>query len=316
MPRVSIVIPTYNRANLLAETLESVFSQTYTDYEVIIVDDGSTDKTGETVDGFIKRFPGKIVYTAQENQGAARTLNNGIRKARGEYAALLDSDDIWLPHKLERCMDFLDTHGFDWVTSAVIRREEHNARGDSGVHTEVRRVPREFLDERGIEIHQLRNGLYFFSSVLIIPSGVVIKKGAFDTVGLFGTDMRISYDTDMWLRFEEHGLRGGYIDEPLFIYRLNLSSMTKQKTTIVLKDHIYLVDKHARILGKDNPVIRKTHSDFLWRLSDLFFAAGAPGMSLKCYLKAWYLYPEWRKVHKTLEIVLKIMRKGANYGDE
>ena len=311
MPRVSIVIPTYNRENLLAETLESVFSQTFTDYEVVVVDDGSTDKTGETVAGFIKRFPGKIVYVAQENQGAARTLNNGIRKARGEYAALLDSDDLWLPRKLERCVDFLDTHGFDWVTSACVRREEHTCRADSGVHTEIKRVPCEFLDERGIEIHQLRNGLYFFSSVLIIPSGVVVRKDAFDAVGPFGTDMRISYDTDMWLRFEEHGLRGGYIDEPLFIYRLNMSSMTKQKMTLVLKDHIYLVGKHARILGKDKPVIRKTHSDFLWRLSDLFLAAGAPGVSLYCYLKSWLLYPEWRKVVKTGEMAGKLLGKGA-----
>ena len=98
MPKVSVVIPTYNRADFICDAIESVLAQTYKDYEVIVVDDGSTDNTREV----LKKYGDRIKYIYQENkrQGAAR--NTGIKNSTGEYIAFLDSDDTWLPHKLEK----------------------------------------------------------------------------------------------------------------------------------------------------------------------------------------------------------------------
>jgi len=105
-PRVSVIIPTYNRAQMLVECLESVISQTFTDYEVIVIDDGSTDDTGELVKPYLDR----IEYIKHENKGNAAARNSGLDIARGELIAFLDSDDLWLPGKLEREVDYLDGH--------------------------------------------------------------------------------------------------------------------------------------------------------------------------------------------------------------
>ena len=97
-PKVSVVIPTYNSSQFIVETLESVFAQTYKDYEIIVVDDGSTDNTKEVLQPYTSR----IKYIYKENGGPASARNVGIKSAQGEYIAFLDSDDRWLPEKLEK----------------------------------------------------------------------------------------------------------------------------------------------------------------------------------------------------------------------
>ena len=96
MPMVSVIIPTYNRADLVSETIDSVLAQSYRDFEVIVVDDGSTDASGEV----LARYGEQIRVVLQENAGEAVARNAGIRVASGEYVGFLDSDDIWLPPKL------------------------------------------------------------------------------------------------------------------------------------------------------------------------------------------------------------------------
>ena len=100
MPTVSVIIPAYNRADLIGETLESVFAQTYRDYEIIVVDDGSTDNTKEVLASLAAA--GKLRYTYQENAGLPAARNTGIRLAVGKYVAFLDSDDLFAPDKLEK----------------------------------------------------------------------------------------------------------------------------------------------------------------------------------------------------------------------
>ena len=98
MPRVSVIIPAYNRADLIEETLDSVFAQTYRDYEIIVVDDGSTDDTRAVLAPLAAA--GKLRYTYQENAGLPAARNTGIRMAAGQYVAFLDSDDLFTPDKL------------------------------------------------------------------------------------------------------------------------------------------------------------------------------------------------------------------------
>src|SRR3989344_2261209 len=99
---VSVIIPTYNRASLLSRAIESVINQTFKDFELIIVDDGSIDNTRDIVEGF-RRMDARVKYLRQENSGTpAGPLNTGIKYAKGQYAAFLDDDDEWLPSKLEK----------------------------------------------------------------------------------------------------------------------------------------------------------------------------------------------------------------------
>src|SRR5262245_2656991 len=107
MPIVSVIIPTFNRAHLILNAIHSVFAQTYRDYEIIVVDDGSTD---DTVDR-LKPYMNRIRYVYQENQGASAAQNKGVELAAGKWISILASDDEWLPTKLEKELNALTTFG-------------------------------------------------------------------------------------------------------------------------------------------------------------------------------------------------------------
>ncbi len=110
MPRVSVILPVYNGERYLGEAIESVLAQTFKDYELILVNDGSGDRTGVIARRYLRRWPDRIVYIEQENAGVAVARNRGIASARGEFLAVLDADDLFLPEKLERQVRFLDGH--------------------------------------------------------------------------------------------------------------------------------------------------------------------------------------------------------------
>jgi len=299
MPKATVIVPTYNRSGCILDAIKSILNQTFQNFEIIIVDDGSTDNTHEILQPFLMRFSEKIKYYYQRNSGAPAAKNTGIRESKSDIIAFLDSDDIWLPDKLEKSLAFLEQNNYQWVTTAAYRQ--------NGANREIRKIPNEFLQRKGEEIALLKNGIFFFSSVLIIPSGVMLRKICFQKVGLFDESLRVGEDTDMWLRLEESGLIGGYIDEPLFIYRVHSGGMTKVKTSSALNDHINLAAKHAKILGMHNSTIRNTYAEFLWRCSDIFFTKGCYWKSLCCYLKSWVIYPEFNKLNKTIIIAKKIL---------
>ena len=103
MPTISVILPTYNREKLLAEAVSSVLQQTYTDYELIVVDDGSTDDTKAVLQPFMNR----IRYISQENGGVSHARNTGVSAATGKWVAFHDSDNVWLPEKLEKQMNVI-----------------------------------------------------------------------------------------------------------------------------------------------------------------------------------------------------------------
>ena len=105
MPKVSVIIPTYNAARWIGETIDSVQSQTYKNYEIIVIDDGSVDSTREVLEKYIKN----INYIYQDNKGVSSARNHGIKISAGEYIAFLDNDDIWLPDKLSLQIQVLES---------------------------------------------------------------------------------------------------------------------------------------------------------------------------------------------------------------
>ena len=108
-PKVSVIIPTYNRANLLARAIKSVLNQTFQDFELIVVDDGSTDNTRKVVEEFQKK-DSRIKYIFQENSGGpAKPINTGIKNSKGEYITILEDDDEFLPQKLQKQVELFET---------------------------------------------------------------------------------------------------------------------------------------------------------------------------------------------------------------
>src|SRR2546425_8294706 len=145
-PTVSIILPTYNRARFLPQAFASICSQTFTDWELIIVDDGSTDNTRELVSELSVALPQPAQYIYQENQGPGSARNTGLEHAQGIYVAFYDSDDLWLPHHLQDCVEGLDaTPEVDWVYGAC--RVVNEATGESLAPTTfyVNGKPRPFL---------------------------------------------------------------------------------------------------------------------------------------------------------------------------
>ena len=123
-PLISVVIPTYNRPSLLIETLKTVFAQTFADYEIIVVDDGSTDDTVER----LRPYSERIRLISQENQGIGAARNRGIDESRGKYVALLDHDDLWMPGKLQAQVEFYLEH--PWCSVVAVPFEWSNRPGD------------------------------------------------------------------------------------------------------------------------------------------------------------------------------------------
>ncbi|MCP4399817.1 MAG: glycosyltransferase family 2 protein [bacterium] len=198
-PKVSVIIPTYNRADFLKEAIASVLAQSYQDFELLIVDDGSTDRTHHVVDS----YAGRVKYLFQENRGVSSARNLGIRSSRGEFITLLDSDDCWLPQKLERQIEVMETE-------VELRL----------CHTE------EIWIRRGVRVNQKKkhrkHGGYIFPNCLplcvISPSSVMIRRMLFDEIGFFDETLPACEDYDLWLRiccrYPVH-----FIDTPLLVKR-------------------------------------------------------------------------------------------------
>ena len=192
-PKVSVVIPACNQAGYLTESIQSVLSQTYNDYEIIVVDDGSTDDTRAVVE----RMGGGIRYVWQENQGLAGARNTGIRAARGEYVALLDSDDAWLPSFLASMMSLAKANPDAAVLyCGVIYMDQWGC----------------YLPQSGrmriLPTHELYETLLRYN--FLIPSTIVMNRSVVASAGFFDVAFRRLQDWELWIRLLKQGrtLRG------------------------------------------------------------------------------------------------------------
>lgn len=180
-PEVSVIIPTHNRATMLKEAMDSVLTQDFQDYELIVVDDGSTDRTTEIIDTFYK----DIKVLRQSHQGVSRARNTGIKAASGNLVAFLDSDDLWRPQKLSHQVDFFNAN----PKAQICQTEEIWIRNNVRVNPKER--------------HKKRSGMIFEPSLhlcLVSPSAVMIRRSLFDKVGLFDESLPACEDYDLWLR--------------------------------------------------------------------------------------------------------------------
>ncbi len=222
-PEVSVVIPTYNYGHFIVEAIQSVLVQTYSNVEIIVVDDGSIDDTARRLTGFRDR----IRYIRQPNQGVSAARNRGILAAKGEFVGFLDADDKWHPQFLERLIPVLAArHDVALVGSGRSTDAECLcATIDEG--TPVSDVPVEWLLTR----HPLA------------PSAVVIRRSIFDVVGGFDTKCSGVADRDMWIRIAFAG-RLAIVHARLAWYRIHGSSMSAPSNTRKMElDDLYVLRK-------------------------------------------------------------------------
>jgi len=199
MKQISIIIPTYNRALLLKEAIESVFLQTYKNFELIVVNDGSTDNTLN----LLKQYGNRLRILNQENKGVSAARNLGIKNANGDLIAFLDSDDLWLPEKLKNQVNFFLNN----LSALICQTQEIWIRNGIRVNPKKK--------------HEKKSGMIFKNSLalcLVSPSAVMIHKKLFQNVGLFDESLPACEDYDLWLRIS-YKYPIYLIDKPLIIKR-------------------------------------------------------------------------------------------------
>ncbi|MFH0810738.1 MAG: glycosyltransferase family A protein [Pseudomonadota bacterium] len=260
-PLVSIIIPTYNRASALKRAIAGVMDQTYPFWELLVVDDGSTDDT-RTV---LKQFSQVVRYFYQDNAGAAAARNLGIRNSRGEYIAFLDSDDWWLPEKLGKQVQYLQAQE-DNVAMIGCGAYWYNVASGENISFHA---TKEITYDNLVDCDTWPAG----------TSGVLIRRSCFEIVGLFDEALRRAQDWDMWLRIGQR-FHIRCVVEPL-VYISIQHTCRPEKSLRILKDCQF------RVIAKNMSGVARRRA-MSWMYLDLARLAQRAGASRVRIL--WFLW--------------------------
>ncbi len=248
-PAVSIITPAYKVADLIATTIDSVFAQTFQDFEWIIVNDGSPDTV--ELEKVLSPIFDRIVYITQTNAGAAVARNTAIEIARGEFLALLDGDDIWFPEYLDSQLSLINHGGYDMVYA--------NAEliGDSAGFGKT------FMDQAPSA------GEVNVSSLLdlqcnVLTSGTVVRKAAVDHVGRFEDGRVQSEDFHLWVRIARAGFRIGYSAVPRLQYRVSSSGLSGGAEERIRRaiDVFERIEKQIELSTEEKSILARRLKDF------------------------------------------------------
>jgi glycosyltransferase involved in cell wall biosynthesis len=241
-PKISVVIPAYNSAAFIWETLDSVSRQKFREYETIVVNDGSPDT--ELFENAIISQVEDIIYIKQQNAGAGAARNVGVEHARGDIIAFLDADDVWLPDFLASQCVFLERHGYDMVYC------------DATLFAMRSAYKRTFM-ETAPSI-----GEADFESILdgrcnVITSGTMVRKQAIIDAGMFETERVKAEDFHLWLRLAKNGSRIGYQLKQLLKYRVRLDSLSGDSVSRVERaiDAFERVGRTIDLTGEQRRVV-------------------------------------------------------------
>jgi glycosyltransferase involved in cell wall biosynthesis len=237
---ISVVIPAFNAGGFIRRAIDSVLSQTYLDYEIIVVDDGSTDNTAEVV----KSYSSKVRYIYQKNAGDGPARNTGIAAAKGDWIAFLDHDDEWLPEKLQLQIDLLNRHpDLRWCAANYYTRyvKRQVPVGDVKLLSNV-------LGEKNYFDN-------FFTAVCksgcaLVTSTVIVHKEVFQKAGIFDSCWLCCADFDMWWRIAYQYPRIGYFAQPLVIMHLDVQPETNIRIHLRntrAKDVLKLIARHLEL---------------------------------------------------------------------
>ncbi len=238
---VSVVIPAYNVEKYIKRAIDSVLSQTRTVDEIIVVDDGSTDRTTDLV----REYGRQVKLFSQQNAGPSAARNLGISKSSGDYLAFLDADDIWLPEKIELQLEAIHKHpGNPWCFTNL---KVHNCSdGKDNIHIDPETVARIVSHDTVSAFTLLKNGIDICPSVLLISRNVLIDIGCFEKALRYGEDI------DLYLKTAYRHEKILFIDIPLVSYTTARQGSATGNTNqeAIVKNLTFLMDKHLKLSSR------------------------------------------------------------------
>lgn len=287
---VSVIIPARNALSYLPQALGSVYAQTFTDFEVTLVDDGSSDGTAEWVE--VLNEP-RLTFIRQPHQGSAAARNTGLKHADGDYIAFLDADDLWEPTKLAKQVAYLDIHPEVGLVHSAIS----------------------YIDEKGCPINRVLsatgNGYVWAqmleSNLVRCGSTPMIRRSCFDVVGEFDTSLQVFQDWEMWIRIAKlYPL--AVLDEPLAAYRQHPANISKSYG--LMEAHFRKIierafqDASADYRFLKNRAYGRAYLHTAWRA----FYAGNSGAALRLQLQALRHFPQLLYTKNNIHLTLKLAR--------
>lgn len=268
---MSVVIPAYNRAMFIRQTIDSVLNQTYSNIELIIVDDGSTDQTRSILEEYgdkiiLMEHPGRI------NKGQSAAINLGLKQASGKYICILDSDDYWEPDKIEKQVSFLETNpGIGLVYgngAAVDEKNNHLYDIYPDGHSE-KNIP----------------GSVLLDCYFLVPNNAMIRADVFNKTGFFDESLRSAQDHDMAIRISEV-TKLAYIPDKIFNYRRHAASISRNRTELRWMNGFIILDKAVKRHPYSRSTIRKRKAVLNFRLFQCALESGKIFRGLPYLIKA------------------------------
>ena len=312
-PKVSIVIPTYNRSNHLVHAIESALAQTFRNHEIIVVDDGSTDGTVEK----LKPFGGMIRYARQCNRGASSARNLGLELSRGEWIAFLDSDDLWLPMKLEMQLMTLSDRpaGIDACFTDATLVTEHNTTCSAFARAAFSSTERAGVLDNAAAVVLARVPLIYLPTLLV-------RRARIQQTGAFDTNLAVSEDTDFLFRL---GLNTGFcfVATPLAVLEVSprrsnsLFSSAAQGNSTFFRSRDYMYRNWLQIIDPHRQpalllTIRMQSRDMLydWLATTIRKLALTDSLDIaRCLRSGGHSYP---RILATL--LRRLVRKAITFG--
>ncbi len=283
---VSVVIPAFNSARFLPQVLEAAFSQTYPPLEVILVDDGSTDETPQVM----QHFQNRVTYIRREHKGPSSALNRGILRARGEWIAFLDADDLCLPHRLEHQLALAEKTEADLVfsdlivvstTEALRHRSAPSWLAQTGSKVQLHEAVRDAVLPNPFEL-LLRIGTF------ILPSTVLVRRKCLLEAGLFDENLRAAYDIDLMLRLSAQ-YRFAFYSAPLVIRQIHGQNLSEDRperfqASVKLWEKVEKLDI-VSTQKRYRSLVRKKKARAYWSLGYYFFERNQPAAARASWAK-------------------------------
>ena len=294
-PLVSIVTPVYNGSQYLSEAIESALAQTYKNFELLIVNDGSTDNSKSIISAYLSNP--KIRYFEQQNAGVAAARNLALRYANGKYIGFLDQDDLWLPDKLSTQIEFLKTN----QEIAFVHSRQDYIQADG---TPIADYPKDWISD----LHgKCFTELFRRNRIAVLT--VLLRKSVIDDIGFFNETVSRADDYELWLRIcSKYPL--GFQDKKLALYRCHDTNASRdyiemEQAELNALETLYKKNKEAFIFIDKNTLnnrFSKLHTEvangFFWQKHNYGFA-------LHHYLKALYFKPFcWKNIKQAFWCLL------------